>query len=128
KSIMQKLGRGGNANVERPRDHSLIGLVQACRRIATEIDLPDMRICSCQWVLVVVLATLWSSSRAASDEPVHAVECRERSGLPNVLSKLKAGADGRIAYFGGSITAQNGWRPKTLNWFRQHFPKALVSE
>src|SRR5438093_5270152 len=88
-----------------------------------------MRICSCRWVLLVVLAMSRSSSHAAaSDELVHAVECRERSGLPNVLSKLKAGADVRIAYFGGSITAQDGWRPKTLNWFRQHFPNARVKE
>src|SRR5438309_8062966 len=65
---------------------------------------------------------------AISDELVHAVECRERSGLPNVLSKLKASADVRIAYLGGSITAQDGWRPKTLNWFRQEFPKARVME
>jgi lysophospholipase L1-like esterase len=56
------------------------------------------------------------------------VECRERSGLPNVLAKLKAGAEVRIAYLGGSITAQDGWRPKTLNSFRQQFPNAKVSE
>ena len=66
-----------------------------------------MRICSCPWVLLVVLAMSQSASHAAaSDELVRAVECRERSGLPNVLSKLKAGAEVRIAYLGGSITAQ----------------------
>jgi len=85
--------------------------------------------CSSRLVLLVVLAMSRSPSHAAAaDELVHAVECRERSGLPNVLSKLKAGADVRIAYFGGSITAQDGWRPKTLNWFRQQFPKVQVSE
>jgi len=85
--------------------------------------------CSCRWGLLAVLAISQSSSHAASSgELVPAVECRERNGLPNVLSKLKAGAEVRIAYFGGSITAQDGWRPKTLNWFRQRFPKARVSE
>lgn len=72
---------------------------------------------------------LWVASPAASsDELVAAVECRERNGLPNVFSKLKSGTTARIAYLGGSITAQDGWRPKTLTWLRQHFPDARVSE
>lgn len=57
-----------------------------------------------------------------------AVECHPRTGLPNVLTKLKAGDEVRIGYLGGSITAQPGWRPKTLAWFREQFPEAKVSE
>src|SRR6266404_9224344 len=88
-----------------------------------------MRICSFRWVLSVVLAmSRFVSHAAASEELVTAVECRERGGLPNVLSKLRAGAPVRIAYLGGSITAQDGWRPKTLNWFRQEFPEPEVTE
>jgi lysophospholipase L1-like esterase len=80
-------------------------------------------------LLTVVLACATLAAGPASiDELVPAVECRERDGLPNVLAKLKAGAEVRIAYLGGSITAQDGWRPKTLNWFRQRFPNAKVSE
>lgn len=51
-----------------------------------------------------------------------------RHGLGNVLAKLEAGEEVRIAYFGGSITAANGWRPKTLQWFRERWPKAKVVE
>jgi lysophospholipase L1-like esterase len=29
---------------------------------------------------------------------------------------------------GGSITAQAGWRPKTLAWFKKNFPSATFSE
>ena len=57
-----------------------------------------------------------------------AVECRARGGLPNVLAKLKSGSEVRIAYLGGSITEQNGWRPKTLDWFRTGFPNANIVE
>jgi S-formylglutathione hydrolase FrmB len=57
-----------------------------------------------------------------------AVECRERSGLPNVLAKLRNGGEVRIGYLGGSITAQDGWRPKTLAWFRDRYPKAKIGE
>jgi hypothetical protein len=37
-----------------------------------------------------------------------------RDGLGNVFTKLNAGQEVRIAYFGGSLTAAPGWRVKTL--------------
>ncbi len=57
-----------------------------------------------------------------------AEECRVRDGLPNVAAKLAAGKTVRIAYLGGSITAANGWRPKTVTWFQKEFPKAKIVE
>lgn len=67
---------------------------------------------------------------ADSDFPlVPAQECRPRAGWPNFFAKAATpGADLRIAYFGGSITAQAGWRPKTLAYFQQTFPRAKFSE
>lgn len=53
---------------------------------------------------------------------------RVRDGLGNAFAKLREGGEVKIAYLGGSITAQNGWRPKTLKWFRESFPKADVVE
>jgi len=53
-----------------------------------------------------VVATL---ARGAADDLLPAVECSPRSGLPNFFAKLtRSGADVRIAYLGGSITAQEG--------------------
>ena len=66
--------------------------------------------------------------RAWAVEPAGLPEHVLRGGLPNVFAKLKGGGEVRIAYLGGSITAQAGWRPKTLEWFRRQFPKAQVSE
>ena len=51
-----------------------------------------------------------------------------RGGLGNVLAKLKGDGAANIAYFGGSITAQAGWRVKTLEWFRDTWPAAKVTE
>ena len=67
---------------------------------------------------------------AADELPlVPAVECTARGGLPNFLAKLKTpGAEVRIAYLGGSITAQEGWRPKTLAYFQKSFPDAKISQ
>ncbi len=51
-----------------------------------------------------------------------------RDGLGNVFEKLKADGAVKIAYFGGSITAANGWRPKTLKWFQETRPAAKVEQ
>lgn len=72
---------------------------------------------------------LTMSIYAADPYPLRdAVEFSARGGCPNVFQKLQAGKPVKIAYLGGSITAQNGWRPKTLGWFRSQFPKAKVDE
>ena len=55
-------------------------------------------------------------------------ECAPRVGLPNFFAKLDRGNTVRIGYLGGSITAQAGWRPKTLKWFQQQYPRATISE
>jgi hypothetical protein len=60
--------------------------------------------------------------------PNIAEELRVRGGLPNFFAKLAAGGPVRIAYLGGSITAANGWRPKTLAWFKAQYPQATVIE
>jgi len=50
------------------------------------------------------------AAAAPAYAPVPAQLVRERNGLGNVLTKLKAGKEVNIAYFGGSITAMDGWR------------------
>lgn len=71
-----------------------------------------------------------AKAAAAAELPlVPAQECRPRAGLPNFLAKVaKPGAEVRIGYLGGSITAQNGWRPKTLAHFQKTWPQAKISE
>ncbi len=75
---------------------------------------------------------VWDAVRAGSDDREHpsrpAVELRARDGLPNFFAKAKAGGPLTVAYFGGSITAANGWRPQTTAWLQQHFPKAKLTE
>src|SRR5262249_10721437 len=79
---------------------------------------------------LLFIAALLSLHLSAEDLPLTpAQECRPRGGLPNFLAKANtAGAEIRIAYFGGSITAQNGWRPKTLAHFQKTYPNAKFSE
>ncbi|HUR45954.1 MAG TPA: GDSL-type esterase/lipase family protein [Candidatus Saccharimonadales bacterium] len=55
-------------------------------------------------------------------------ETQPRKGIPNFFQKLEDGRSVRIAYFGGSITAQEGWRPQTLTALRQQFPNANIKQ
>ena len=61
----------------------------------------------------MIITTVASNLPGAEPEfpLVRAEECRPRAGLPNFLKKAsQKGAEVRIGYFGGSITAQPGWR------------------
>ena len=82
------------------------------------------------WALPAALPAAESAPTTApsAQDPKTAQELRRRDGLPNFFAKLAAGGPVRIAYLGGSITAANGWRPKTLAWFKGQFPKAEVLE
>jgi len=76
--------------------------------------------------LVLVSASFASEPELAL---VEARECLPRQGLPNFLAKAKTpGAEIKVAYFGGSITAQQGWRPKSLAHFQKTWPQAKFSE
>jgi lysophospholipase L1-like esterase len=80
-----------------------------------------------------VLAMLCASAGVCLSQPQpyplrDAVEFSVRGGLPNVVAKLKADGAVRVAYLGGSITAQPGWRPQTLAWFQGEFPAAQITE
>ena len=58
-----------------------------------------------------------------------AQEVRARGGLPNFFRKAQTtGAELKIAYLGGSITAQNGWRVQTLAHFQRAYPQASFAE
>ncbi len=74
-------------------------------------------------ILIVILLG------AQDPAPVPVQECRPRAGLPNFLGKVQTpGGEVKVAYFGGSITAQPGWRPKTLAHFQKTWPEARFSE
>jgi lysophospholipase L1-like esterase len=75
-----------------------------------------------------IVVFVCAASSAAPYPLRDAQECRVRGGLPNVFRKLQSGKAVRIAYLGGSITSQAGWRPKTLQWFQQQYPRAQVTE
>ncbi len=68
--------------------------------------------------VVLALLSLVALAARAEDQQfplVAAKECRSRGGLPNFLARARTpGAGVKVAYLGGSITEQPGWRPKSL--------------
>jgi lysophospholipase L1-like esterase len=67
---------------------------------------------------------------ADKDYPLaEAQEVRARGGLPNFFRKAQTtGAEVKIGYLGGSITAQKGWRVLTLEHFKKAYPQASFAE
>ena len=67
---------------------------------------------------------------ADKDYPLaDAQEVRARGGLPNFFQKAQTtGAELKIGYLGGSITAQKGWRVLTLEHFKKAYPQATFTE
>ncbi|MBI1373414.1 MAG: SGNH/GDSL hydrolase family protein [Phycisphaera sp.] len=80
--------------------------------------------------LILTLSALCAAAHAADPvyAPVKTEMYNQRDGLGHFFAKLEAGKDVKIAYLGGSITAMNGWRNKTLNWFREQYPKSKIDE
>lgn len=68
-----------------------------------------------------------SFAKADCDEN-NLFEFRERDGLPNVSRKILQEDSVYIAYLGGSITAQNGWRVQSMNYLKKRFPKTPFIE
>ena len=82
------------------------------------------------WLLLLALLLPLGAAEAA-EKPFDLVPAKllqPRGGLGNVFAKLDAGQPVSIAYFGGSITAAGGWRPKTFAWFKQTWPNAKLTE
>jgi len=77
-------------------------------------------------LLLIHLPPAILSAQLASTAPLP--ECNVRDGLPNFPARARRGQTLRVAYLGGSITAQPGWRPKSLAWLQQHYPEARLTE
>lgn len=78
-------------------------------------------------ILTICLAALGLCAAPGEVEMKESVPFTARGGLPNFAAKLKAGEPVTVAYFGGSITEQNGWRVQSADFLRQLYPKSKIS-
>lgn len=79
---------------------------------------------------LLFITNLFSSNTLtveSSTLPIY-FELNVRNGLPNFFAKAQKGDSVRVAYLGGSITAQEGWRIYSTKWMKKKFPHAKVRE
>ncbi len=79
--------------------------------------------------LVIVLT--FAALVMGAEEPTASVYSDKyiaREGLTNFFVKAETGQEVRVAYFGGSITAQAGYRVQTMDWFRNTWADARFVE
>lgn len=83
-----------------------------------------------RFVFAAALLFLIDGSIRGADEPapVHAQLLNKRGGLGNFFQKVQAGKELKVAYLGGSITAAQGWRVKSLEWLKTTYPNAKFVE
>jgi lysophospholipase L1-like esterase len=82
-----------------------------------------------QRLLLTCAAVAWTCNLGAAEyQAVPAQKIRAREGIGHVMAKIRAGQQVTVAYLGGSITAANGWRPKTTAWLQKTFPDAQFEE
>jgi len=86
-------------------------------------------------ILFLLLFPCWVISQNSHEIPSNAQPSTEelpelvvRNNLPNFFTKVARSDSLKVAYIGGSITAQEGWRFYSLNWFQERFPQAKFSE
>ncbi|MDD4101201.1 MAG: SGNH/GDSL hydrolase family protein [Kiritimatiellae bacterium] len=78
--------------------------------------------------LFLITAGLSLAEEAPVYSVVKAEKIRARAGIGNFMRKIRQGEEVVVAYLGGSITAANGWRPKTTAWLREQYPQATFKE
>ena len=69
-----------------------------------------------------------TASQDANSKREEVMEFKARGGLPNFFSKVSHGDSVKVSYFGGSITAQEGWRVLSLEWLKSRFHAAQFAE
>lgn len=81
-------------------------------------------------IAAIVFATFAAASAETPnpDSVRPLAELSERFGMPNLAKKLDGGKNVKIAYLGGSITEQNGWRVHSRKYLERKYPKARVGE
>jgi hypothetical protein len=83
---------------------------------------------TCLFLIVQIKAQKIDCGSNLVFSPRKAVECATRGGFPNFNRKIQKGNELTVAYLGGSITAQNGWRVMSLDYFRQTYPDCKFNE
>jgi len=81
-----------------------------------------------------VVSAVNASGESANSSEVNAVPAgsgfpitiQRGNGLANVFAKLNSGQSAKIAYIGGSVTQNPGWRDNVTAWFNSKYPGKIT--
>ncbi|TNE56064.1 MAG: T9SS type A sorting domain-containing protein [Bacteroidetes bacterium] len=73
--------------------------------------------------LLMTLCSFWGLAQFPLRDTL---EFNPRDGLPNFFNKIHQGDTVRVAYFGGSITHADFWRPPIIEWMRSHYGNNVI--
>ena len=77
--------------------------------------------------LLLLVRTGWGQDSPVTASPEQprlssAAFITQRGGLPHVATRLSGGMPVTVAFLGGSITYNHGWRDKIMGWLRDRYP------
>lgn len=81
-----------------------------------------------KFLITILLMPLLCVSALSSESQQGMPEFFVRGGTPNFVEKAERGAEVNIAYLGGSITSQPGYRVLSRKWFQKRYPKARIND
>jgi sialidase-1 len=77
-----------------------------------------------KYLFGLLLAILFCLNAAAQTQPLpFSNYIKKRGGLTNTLNAINQGQNLTVAFLGGSITYNPGWREMVCNYLRQSYPK-----
>jgi lysophospholipase L1-like esterase len=74
-------------------------------------------------MIAVCLVALLCAAAMGDEKPAG-----PKHNLVTFFNKCRAGGEVTVAYIGGSITAQEGWRPFTTKWLQEQFKGLKIKE
>jgi lysophospholipase L1-like esterase len=78
--------------------------------------------------LLIILVILFSYGCNPPVQESKSADFKERGGANNIFHKLENQDTVKVAYLGGSITAQPGWRVFSREWLSDNYPETEIIE
>ncbi len=79
-------------------------------------------------LILLIILFLYINTGYAQWEKRDTVEFQARDGLPNFFNKVQNNEVINVGFFGGSITENEGWRPKTVAWLREYYHLGMLND
>jgi lysophospholipase L1-like esterase len=81
---------------------------------------------SCRLTQFLIFIASLLIVKAAFSVPDYPIVIHRGNGLANFFAKLNSGQSVTVAYIGGSVTQNPGWRDNVTNWLKSYYPGKIT--